>query len=95
MHIVAWITLIQHDGSTFVDDILLSKTLNVFYCSKRQKDKTSVKQCRHYPSITKYTTEHYNIELKKFIIINYIVNEGMKKKCIRSNQAAHGASSTV
>jgi hypothetical protein len=39
-------------------------TLNIFYCSKRQKDKTQVKQLRQSSPITyitKYTIEHYNI----------------------------------
>ena len=37
-------------------------TLNIFYCSKRQKDKTQVKQLRQSSPITyitKYTIEHY------------------------------------
>jgi hypothetical protein len=36
-------------------------TLNIFYCSKRQKDKTQVKQLRQSSTITyisKYTIEH-------------------------------------
>ena len=39
-------------------------TLNIFYCSKRQKDKTQVKQLRQSSPITyisKYTIEHNNI----------------------------------
>ena len=43
--------------------ILLS-TLNIFYCSKRQKDKTQVKQLRQSSPITyisKYTIEHNDI----------------------------------
>jgi hypothetical protein len=37
-------------------------TLNIFHCSKRQKDKTQVKQRRQSsPDITSYTIEHYNI----------------------------------
>ena len=41
-------------------------TLNTFYCSKGQKDKTQVKQLRQFSPITyisKYTTEHYNVLL--------------------------------
>ena len=43
--------------------ILVSRliTLNIFYCSKRQKDKTQVKQSSPITYITKYTIEHYNI----------------------------------
>jgi hypothetical protein len=43
-------------------EILL--TLNIFYCSKRQKDKTQVKQLRQSSPITyisKYTIEHNDI----------------------------------
>ena len=43
---------------------LLSVLLNIFYCSKRQMDKTQVKQLKQSSPITyitKYTTEHYNI----------------------------------
>jgi hypothetical protein len=43
---------------------LVIRTLNIFYCSKRQKDKTQVKQLRQSSPITyisKYTIEHYNI----------------------------------
>jgi hypothetical protein len=39
-------------------------TLNIFYCSKRQKDKTQVKQLRQSSPITyisKYTIEHNDI----------------------------------
>ena len=39
-------------------------TLNIFYCSKRQNDKTQVKQLRQSSPITyitKYTIEHNNI----------------------------------
>ena len=39
-------------------------TLDIFYCSKRQKDKTQVKQLRQSSPITyisKYTIEHNNI----------------------------------
>jgi hypothetical protein len=41
-----------------------SVTLNIFYCSKRQKDKTQVKQLRQSSPITyisKYTIEHNDI----------------------------------
>ena len=50
-------------------------TLNIFYCSKTQKDKTQVKQLRQSSPITyitKYTMEHYNIELHEFIVNIYI-----------------------
>jgi hypothetical protein len=39
-------------------------TLNIFYCSKRQKDKTQVKQLRQSSPITyisKYAIEHNDI----------------------------------
>jgi hypothetical protein len=39
-------------------------TLNIFYCLKRQKDKTQVKQLRQSSPITyisKYTIEHNDI----------------------------------
>ena len=41
-------------------------TLNIFYCSKRQKDKTqdqlnNLRQSSPITYITKYTTEHNNI----------------------------------
>ena len=42
----------------------LKITLNIFYCSKRQKDKTQVKQRRQSSPITyisKYTIEHNDI----------------------------------
>ena len=41
-----------------------SFTLSIFYCLKRQKDKTQVKQLRQSSPITyisKYIIEHYNI----------------------------------
>ena len=53
---------------------LVIRTLNIFYCSKRQKDKTQVKQLRQSSSITyisKYTIEHYNIQIHKFIVNVY------------------------
>ena len=46
----------------------------MFYCSKWQKDKTQVKQRRQSSPITyitKYTIEHYNIELHEFIVNIY------------------------
>jgi phosphatidylglycerophosphate synthase len=51
----------------------LSITLSIFYCSKRQKGKTQIKQLRNlrpFIYITKYTIEHYNynIELNKLIV---------------------------
>ena len=39
-------------------------TLNIFYCSKRQKDKTQAEQLRQSSPITyitKYTIKHNNI----------------------------------
>jgi hypothetical protein len=51
----------------FTSDIYLISiiiSLNIFYCSKRQKDKTQVKQLRQSSPITyisKYTIEHNNI----------------------------------
>ena len=48
----------------FVEEDDASSTLNIFYCSKRQKDKTQVKQLRQSSPITyisKYTIEHNNI----------------------------------
>ena len=51
----------------FTSDIYLIAiiiSLNIFYCSKRQKDKTQVKQLRQSSPITyisKYTIEHTNI----------------------------------
>ena len=48
-----------------IDDVrALLFTLNIFYCSKRQKDKTQVKQLRQSSPITyisKYTIEHNDI----------------------------------
>ena len=49
-------------------------TLNIFYCSKRQNDKTQVKQLRQSSPITyitKYTIEHYTVALHKFIVNIY------------------------
>jgi hypothetical protein len=51
----------------FTSDIYLIAiiiSLSIFYCSKRQKDKTQVKQLRQSSPITyitKYTIEHNNI----------------------------------
>jgi hypothetical protein len=48
----------------FVEEDDASSTLNIFYCSKRQKDKTQVKQLRQSSPntyISKYTIEHNNI----------------------------------
>jgi len=48
----------------FVSITFYLTTLNIFYCSKRQKDKTQVEQLRQSSPITyitKYTIEHYNI----------------------------------
>ena len=44
--------------------IFIFFTLNIFYCSKRQKDKSQVKQLKQSSPITyisKYTIEHNNI----------------------------------
>jgi mannose/fructose/N-acetylgalactosamine-specific phosphotransferase system component IIC len=56
------------------DIIFTVLTLNIFYCSKRQKDKTQVKQLRQSSPITyisKYTIEHNDILLHKFIVNVY------------------------
>jgi hypothetical protein len=57
--------IIQTCSSTY-HIVYLPTTLNICYWLKTQKDKTQVKQLRQsspIPYITKYTIEHYNIEL--------------------------------
>jgi hypothetical protein len=58
-------TFAKISGTTKLNPLLLRiDTLNIFYCSKRQKDKTQVKQLRQSSPITyisKYTIEHNNI----------------------------------
>jgi predicted ferric reductase len=41
----------------FVEEDDASSTLNIFYCSKRQKDKTQVKQLRNYKEETRGSQE--------------------------------------
>ena len=55
------ITVLQKDTTSMIKFV---STLNIFYCSKRQKDKTQVKQLRQSSPITyisKYTIEHNDI----------------------------------
>ena len=61
----------------FTSDIYLIAiiiSLNIFYYSKRQKDKTQVKQLKQASPITyitKYTIEPNKIELHEFIVNVY------------------------
>jgi hypothetical protein len=58
--------VVRQSSFDLKDDCKLNlcfNTLNIFYCSKRQKDKTQVKQLRQSSPITyisKYTIEHNN-----------------------------------
>ena len=64
------------------DGVSRDITLNIFYCSKRQKVKTKVKQCRDVECFNHSISSSVNLVLENCQIYYIRVSENMVLNCI-------------